>query len=173
MHTININKEFNFALVENIIEFIEKTHIDIIDSQNIKFNQSKNIIIGSIEKIYLKCEYETTLELHFEFIYGNKNKAQIEHEVVSTNSFYKNINPLFLKQQNIANILDLFELFYIKQDYKVREALSLKTQESIIISQDNIDYKKILKDDYPIYEQKLLNKKIEGSLPVNTLKMKI
>lgn len=184
MYLINQNLNFNSEevleqFVSNLVEFVLETQKNLELSQNSEYQKSQNYTVGPLLSVGLSNEYENNLEMHVEFIYGNKISHEGATQFIDKYNYDKKINklinPNFLVNPYTQNILHLFEIFYVKQDLKIQKKIEdlFSNYNDYIINLNKLDYKELLKDYYSIYEKNMLNEKIDSSLPANKLKMKI
>lgn len=164
-------KNFKEKISHNLISFVHILHHNILETQKLDCSKSDIMMIGAISEIYLKCEYETTLELHFNFIYGNDKKESLTHQVITNSNIHsQNLNPVFSSHENIGNILDAFDNLYIKQPYQIREFLaSFINRASFVPNQT--DYQDFLKEFYPQYEKEQLDKNIQDNHHLKKIKL--
>jgi hypothetical protein len=162
---------FKEQFTNNLISFAKVVQHNIFETQELDCSQSDTIMVGAISEIYLKCEYETTLEMHFHFTYGNLTKENLVHQVITqSNIKSENINSLFSSQPNIVNILNAFECLYFKQDYKTREFLSSFVNK-FSFTKGEVDYEELLKEFYPQYEKQILEEHIADTQQSKKIKL--
>ena len=145
------------------MNFVQQVQEQIKSSQYINYKQSKTYIMGPILNVSMKREYETTLELAFEVVYGNFISEELVYEQIDrfqAKDKYISVSPYFMAQPNIKNILHLYDELYMNQSSRIQEKIAQMVQQNYVIDLKKINYNELLQDYYPIYEQKILDSKI-------------